>query len=1760
MNKKIFTLLAGACMILSSAFMVNAQRSLPYSHKGLKDTTNFYDVLTADTVKKLPAMSNETGYHYVLSVTGIANAEGPLAERLRDSLNDKKYSSIARSYVLYLDSVSGIDKKARLRLETIAKLDTAYDFQYNNSSYKFGAIRRATWCLTYEADINASTANVEFLFKHYDTGRSLASPKLSTLKDAKHSKAEAGTSTYAGSRIFTDTMDMSSDLFATPYYRWHFTHAFHPDQPIETGKPLYTYMNEDNLVAVLVLDSMDTNLGDSSKYVSVLAGSDSLSQQGKNSDPNKIFIGGYPVTIKLVNQSDLIADAQGNIRLSSSDGYKPVRNVLLFTLKKLNPFVMNAEDWNAVDVSFSPDADTKVSWGGKGADGYVNPFTNKGMSSNKTRLLAKEACDSLYHYGYMQFRLWDENATKKNYHGMYLYVDTAFANVGNSKKLAFNWGYRRSNTDLADVINSTAGLARIDTVMKWGFSFIPGNNKVAKGVMPDPEKYSGYYNAGTQDWGLASLDTIALFKSDSVAFIYAYMKDSIMENQSKFRVTFDPFINHARVNVYQSRVQHEYKVGENFVKPNWTDNSFWVGDLNRNTIPGTLPVVGLKNVFIRPSDLVTGVLYGGYVLPGLTQRTIEEAAMHYYKNVLYRNPNQSGNPDKFSNVHYRGNIGVGGNINFEGHGLDTAWRNLTHWPYNFHSAMFWEETSSPTKMDRVMISTADTVQLHVKYYLDKQYDALAHTYGWSKTSPRGLATYKDSLFYVDLQGLDNSTPSTDGKNTIVTLNQTTNDKELNSRIILSYGIVCTPPKEEVPVPCNTTFLEDDLYLIRNFRGEYLCVPIWSPTDSAYWVTPKEYEDLTQMPSYQWVVENTHEFGDATNAKLNIRRPFYLTNREFPGVRYKMELPITAAGGLTFFNDAELGACNGNIYAGKQHGATFNKLEIYPKRTSVSIGLNEIDPANFVSTMKGKAAWDTGSFIPLKSDVKNKFLLGYEYVNPDSTIVDVYAFKYLHGLAMGDKARYISWNGYEDYSDTVVFVKGQDEFDKLYFDLMEMDENALPKKGTGYDAGGLRIYKNSNLSNGYKGLYDVLKADPNSSTSDSVYVEKYGYYTHKTSGNLKDLVPLVRQAYRLFLKDNYKWHPTMQGDFMTVGSSDKYILADRAHATKEYVFNPNKVRVEGLFGIPYFYFRNTYFDISGHNSKDDYFALLQRLDTARVVRENNVNNYNYETGGKYSDVVEYLTLRFDREVATRIMHQLQKGHQYAAFVALVEDKDAALTFNVRSEATHRISTFQLEKDDDPIYRRFHVNEPDGSFKRNLPAKTPIDRPDTLVFHKMNQGDDAGYRLYENSGDYKLEDGDKYGPSGGRYYNVVNGEYMQDTLNHVISFLGINEKAQFGKYTNYSFYVDTAYVNRGTGWIKPQYMMVVDPLFIDEDSMCVDGKLVKNRPYVLGRYMYNTAMYSKALKNGGAPNFSNVEQIDQTKLRAENGKSYVYNQMYERFAFAWAIHMGDTLYVLKGLELEPLYGDNAAADVKKVYQKLLDEYGVGGSTDPDAENVGINFKALIAASRTGFYNQNYSTFEGHKDPRRFHHYNKAGNYGENAKGEARTIGLHAEIALDDNAHKDWVFSFRYIERKASDFVIESETAERNNEKGATIAPGYGGWLQFNNEVPIITRTDRNEIMSHAYQAVFNVKKSADEYADEPEKQAPVDNEDFAKFTVIGGTGSVTILNAANKNVVITNVLGQTIVNKTITSENATIEVPAGVVVVAAQGEAAVKVLVK
>ena len=510
---------------------------------------------------------------------------------------------------------------------------------------------------------------------------------------------------------------------------------------------------------------------------------------------------------------------------------------------------------------------------------------------------------------------------------------------------------------------------------------------------------------------------------------------------------------------------------------------------------------------------------------------------------------------------------------------------------------------------------------------------------------------------------------------------------------------------------------------------------------------------------------------------------------------------------------------------------------------------------------------------------------------------------------------------------------------------------------------------------------------------------------------------------------------------------------------------------------------------------------------------------------------------------------------------------------------------IEESNYPVYRRIDLSNQLRSF-----GFGSVDLPTILEFHVMNSGV-IGRRLYENSGDYRNPDNqsDRFGDCGGRYYNKdeKTGDYKRDSIGspgNVISFLGINNNAQYGATTNYAFYLDTAYINRGSGWLKPQYMLAVDPYIPEECGDCdpETGEIKDtNSKYVIGRYLYNTSMYAKVVSDsmriGGnswgfadkyydkdngdgllvsendtesgylynRKNFNKVQPVKDRVIRNPNGATYLHDVYWERLAFSWAIHKGDSLYVLKGVELEPMY-KGAADDPHQVWLTLTREYG--------KEGLYIDFSRLISENivpGSAYKEAYYPLGDGSSYPemRTYYDFKPV-----TALSPGKTIGLQAIIALDDNTHKDWVFSFRYIDKHSDDFVIESETTERNTGQSPMVAPGYGGWLKFQNGVPVISRSDEKELMLEA--CVFNVNLMNNPVNNEPVKLGGASSD----IVVVGGQKSVTILNAAGKKVVISGILGRTVVNATVSSDNVSFEVPSGIIIVVVEGEKAVKTIIR
>ena len=377
------------------------------------------------------------------------------------------------------------------------------------------------------------------------------------------------------------------------------------------------------------------------------------------------------------------------------------------------------------------------------------------------------------------------------------------------------------------------------------------------------------------------------------------------------------------------------------------------------------------------------------------------------------------------------------------------------------------------------------------------------------------------------------------------------------------------------------------------------------------------------------------------------------------------------------------------------------------------------------------------------------------------------------------------------------------------------------------------------------------------------------------------------------------------------------------------------------------------------------------------------------------------------------------------------------------------------------------------------------------------------LYRRFNNVNLDESATDGRDSLRFFENVRKEYLMDENNRDGGLMdeNVNYAGMWtaDKATGLAFQIDTAWVGRGRGYIKPQYLISVNHKDFEgvAGTPCTEGA-----PHIKPDGTLTDDPMECKHAHPAIPGFERAKYLvsfqDSVAL---NGLDKPYADIaggYTRVGFVEGIRIADTLWVLP-------------AEYRSV------------------ANDKIDFKALAKADST-----------------------MRADYG---------VGIKNLLSGDN--HKNYTWSFRYVhpenaanvtaEGKENSFLFES-----NNYDGENIAPENAAWLKIQNGCVVLTKDPSlfaNAKTGGDGALIFNVEnKENDELA--------TDNEVIAtsEVTVIAGNGNIQIANAAGKKVVITNILGQTVANTVITSSNATIAAPAGVVVVAVEGEEAVKAIVK
>ena len=443
-----------------------------------------------------------------------------------------------------------------------------------------------------------------------------------------------------------------------------------------------------------------------------------------------------------------------------------------------------------------------------------------------------------------------------------------------------------------------------------------------------------------------------------------------------------------------------------------------------------------------------------------------------------------------------------------------------------------------------------------------------------------------------------------------------------------------------------------------------------------------------------------------------------------------------------------------------------------------------------------------------------------------------------------------------------------------------------------------------------------------------------------------------------------------------------------------------------------------------------------------------------------------------------------SRNYASVKVSVDDNTLDLTRGSLDDKFYsnqeiRTSAFAVAMDDSPLYRRFN-----------------------------------NAALGENVND---------GPESLTFVESVRNEYLMDEWNpnlttETVDYAGIwNKDKAEGKL---AFRIDTAWLNRGLGNIKPQYLISVarddqegvetvpcteagphvdaNGNITTDPSKCVHAQHGR-AGFAYGKYLVNFSDSAQA--------FIDREAKVNPYMFTTNSSA---NSSYTRVGFVKAIHAGDSLFVLtNGFEnVEPAKLDTATIIAN--YKKAKLENFIVDLVGDKHKNVTWSFRYI--------------------NP------DKAGAVTEE--------GAENAFLFESNVYGEKDRNYRTV----------------NGDADRAIAPTYAAaWLKMHNGCLVLT--DINSQFSSAKTngdgaLIFNVAQK-----DEEDMVTSNDNiNNVEGVSVVAGNGTVTIQGAAGKSVVISNILGKVVAETVLTSDNAIIAVPAGIVAVAVDGEEAVKVVVK
>ncbi len=680
---------------------------------------------------------------------------------------------------------------------------------------------------------------------------------------------------------------------------------------------------------------------------------------------------------------------------------------------------------------------------------------------------------------------------------------------------------------------------------------------------------------------------------------------------------------------------------------------------------------------------------------------------------------------------------------------------------------------------------------------------------------------------------------------------------------------------------------------------------------------------------------------------------------------------------------------------------------------------------------------------------------------------------------------------------------------------------------------------------------------------------YGY------SNIKGLKQLKRTSYALKVRDNN-----------TIDNNRKYVVVVKdANNNQRYAIKRlNEVDGQDV-KLAEFYLKA---DELTYDKQDTCYVLVDARYYDNISGKNAANAIDLNNDLSFTYNKDNI---LDSEMDVNHMHIWTNGwtpeatenapisHQYAydgrkyidngwQIVYIADDPDRVYPHQMDNEPNFDWTAFQLVKNFRPTYKA--VAE-----ERQVNGNVEISVRDGLT----GMYKDALYEMTAN-----------------QYPDIPN-------VRKDVNYLGLTTRGvQQAEGFNTSMYVDSV-VTSSTGYVPmPQYMFWVANDSIADGYYCEDylempghgyfpsseaadkddmEHYVPYNGYVSGRMLVNfvdsVAKYNALNKLDEASLFKYNNRVRMgfvegvhtyftlDELLNKDGKSFKEGTD-KYFTDELFKYMNDNL--AKKLEQDALADDKKDKDFKYELGDMEIVYILHSTTLEDIRDVNgyINPAKLKAAIDANLIDVSMlNRFAIEKDP---------------AKNDKTVVELRE--AASTQRLRNYAWALRYTEDditdegqgtgfEHADFLMEtSSITDSLAYDWAYFEPGsYTGtvaWMKMDGNVPVLARADGSDNGDHDHvvdipiyeglnqAAIFNMSATSDE-------EDATANETIATSSVIvaGQDGAVVVKGAEGKNVIVSTILGKVVANEVLTSDNAQIAAPQGVVVVSVDGES-FKVVVK